>query len=252
MAYRVNKYGLHGATLSGGEDVRGDLVIPRAVDGVAIEAIGMRAFYANEGLTGVTIPQGVAQIEDLAFARCHNLKTVTLPKGLNGIWNDAFWDCPSLKNIAFPEGLTMIDTGAFSGCTSLERIVIPKSVKKIGSRAFEGCTSLRSIVFSGNADMQTDIETDILTGCTALESADFPTPQERRKLPSIHAPDTLKRVSVGAGDIFNSSYWSNRVWREWLGDLCIFNPNLRELILPENAKIDDSIRIPPHCRIIRR
>lgn len=258
MAIQVKNH-----VLTYGRGEGGDLVIPSAVDGAAIEAIGMTAFFANARLTGVTIPRGVKRIGDCAFCACGNMRAVTLPEGLQTIGASAFLGCSSLRSVVIPEGVdriasevfrncaslarivipesvTSIGEKAFSGCTSLESIVIPKSVKKIDALAFENCTSLKSIVFSGKTEMWSDI----LAGCTALESVSL-SPWERAK-PLIHAPDTFKRLSVG------TVYYNLWNWWDWLEDLFAQNPDFRELILPADAEIDDDLsrRFPPHCRII--
>ena len=258
MAIQVKNH-----VLTNGRGEGGDLVIPSAVDGAAIEAIGMTAFFANARLTGVTIPRGVKRIGDCAFCGCENMRAVTLPEGLQTIGasaflgcsslrsvvipesvdriiNETFRNCTSLARIVIPESVTSIGEKAFSGCASLEHIVIPKSVKKIGTLAFENCTSLKSIVFSG----ETEMWEDILTGCSALESVELSSC--KNVMPRIHAPNTLKRVSVRAKHLYG-------MWN-WLRDLFAENPNLREFVVPADAEIDDdhSRKFPPHCRIIRR
>ena len=249
MILRVKNYGwsedgsYYGAEVYGGEDVKGDLVIPSAVDGVAVKKIGCYAFENNDSLTSVTIPPDMEYIHDLAFGRCHNLKTVTLPKMRGAIGGSAFADCSSLKNISLPEGLKEIGDRTFQNCTSLEHIVIPKSVRGVGDFTFENCTSLKSIVFLGN----TEVSATALIGCSALESVDLPPSPVCKRLPSIKAPDTLKRVSVAAGGYHASD------WEDWLHYLFYVNPNLRELILPADAEIghNNELILPPHCRVIR-
>ncbi len=144
-------------------------VIPAEIEGVAVTAIGERAFYGNWHLERVTIPEGVTTIGAYAFASCSYLDSITipdsvttigagafrecknkltsieLPGGLNSIADYLFYDCDTLRNITIPEGVTSIGQRAFYGC-GLRSLTIPDSVATIGEGAFQGSSSLTSIV----------------------------------------------------------------------------------------------------------
>ncbi len=251
----------------------GDLVIPSAVDGAAIEAIGMSAFFANARLTGVTIPRGVKRIGDSAFCGCENMRAVTLPEGLQTICASAFRGCSSLRSVVIPDGMTGIGPSAFASCTSLEHVVLPKGMTDISYGAFYGCTSLKSVVFSGSMKSigpkafsqctslksvvfpdGAELSEDILEGCSALESVDLTASSDyyHDPMPRINAPATLKRVSIRA---WKNSSWDvcggNYNWTGWLHELLSANPGIRELILPKDAETGH-VPIPPNCRITRR
>jgi hypothetical protein len=97
------------------------------MDGLTVADIGVKAFLGS-GVTSVTIPAGVTNIEEEAFANCSGLTNITIPN--------------AVINIA---------DGAFSNCTSLPNVTIPASVTNIGDYAFNQCTALQWLDFHGNA-----------------------------------------------------------------------------------------------------
>jgi hypothetical protein len=54
-------------------------VIPAAVDGLPVTAVGEKAFSWRDGLTSVAIPPSVTEIKESAFAGCTGLESVTIP-----------------------------------------------------------------------------------------------------------------------------------------------------------------------------
>ena len=85
---------------------------------------------APEGITAVTIPNGVTTIKGQAFSMCE-----------------------SLTSIIIPDSVTTIDVWAFTYCTSLTSITIPSNVI-IDPEAFRDCTSLRSVTIGTNVDLK--------------------------------------------------------------------------------------------------
>lgn len=74
---------------------------------------GEWAFYENESLQSVCIPEGVTTIPSSAFARCHNLTCVIMPGSLQTICGGAFSQCHKLTDVTIADGVTVIYTGAF-------------------------------------------------------------------------------------------------------------------------------------------
>ena len=81
---------------------KGALTIPPVVNGHVVLAIADGAFYGNEMLTEVTIPDSVQEIPPEAFSGCSNLKNVTLPYKLKSIDESAFNYCSALETLYFP------------------------------------------------------------------------------------------------------------------------------------------------------
>ena len=95
----------------------GDYVVPGSVT-----EIGLRAFYDCEGLTAVTLPEGLISIGQANFTHCIGLKEVVIPNSV-----------------------TSIGATAFSACTGLTTLTIGSSVTTIGAMSFMSCTALTTI-----------------------------------------------------------------------------------------------------------
>lgn len=137
------------------------------------------AFENCTGLTSISIPSSVTNIEGSAFSGCPNITSISVDSmnsvyhssgnciietaskklimgcGSSVIPNDgsvkiigssAFEDCYNLTGIVIPNSITTIGTMAFQGCENLKFISIPHSVTKIGGGAFRQCYNLRNIV----------------------------------------------------------------------------------------------------------
>lgn len=78
----------------------GDVVIPSIVSGLPVVSVGNNAFYCNDDLTSVTLPEGLTRIEsDQAFGNCPNLSKIVLPSTLTYIGSFAFNVDSGLKDI---------------------------------------------------------------------------------------------------------------------------------------------------------
>jgi protein-L-isoaspartate O-methyltransferase len=88
---------------------------------------------APEGITAVTIPNGVTTIGSYAFARCTSLTSVTIPNSVTSIGSGY--------------------VGIFIDCTSLTSVTIEANVTTIGYDAFTSCTSLRSVTIGANVTL---------------------------------------------------------------------------------------------------
>jgi len=130
----------------------GDIAIPSALGGCLVTAIGDCAFSGCDGLTSVTIPDGVEVIEVSAFEGCSGLTSVTMPNSLTTIGEYAFEDCTGLTDVTIPEGVTAIEDSAFCNCTGLSTVTISSTVSDIHPYAFDGCGGLTAFsVAPGNA-----------------------------------------------------------------------------------------------------
>jgi hypothetical protein len=121
-----------------------DVIIPPKL---GIDRIGEKAF-AGMLVNTVTLPIGIAYIDEQAFAGCTFLKQVSLPNTLVGLGRRAFFNCVFLERINIPQSLIAIGDGAFFNCRSLTEINIPDTLKTLGSRAFAGCIGLQTLSLS--------------------------------------------------------------------------------------------------------
>lgn len=170
--------------LTDGRSASGDVVIPSKVDinGDLYTVINIdnNAFYYNENLTSVTIPNSVINIGETAFAYCTELTSVTIPESVTAIGNGPFAGCIYLLDInveganpaytsvdgvlftkdlttlvqhpagrdgayEIPQGVEIIGDYAFDNNLKLESVTISGTVTTIGYRSFFNCPSLTSL-----------------------------------------------------------------------------------------------------------
>ncbi len=84
----------------------------------------------------VTVPEGVTEIGDLAFAENATVRQIILPEGVTQIGEKAFQNCAALTQLSLPDSLTRIGYGAISGCESLETLTLPVGIKTLYTNIF--------------------------------------------------------------------------------------------------------------------
>lgn len=148
-------------------DKSGPVIVPSAIDGKPVTALGTRAFSRSKKITGVSIPVGVKTVGEYAFSGCGALSSVQLPEGLTTLGGYAFAFCKRLKsirlpstltqasgafrsgskleNVTFAPGSTVIPSNVLSDCRFLQTVTLPLSVKRIEGFAFASCSRLETI-----------------------------------------------------------------------------------------------------------
>ena len=132
--------------------------------------VGARSFYGCEGLTSVTIPNGVISIQKDAFIECSNLTSVTIPPSVSSIGAGAFQSCESLTSIDIPNNVTSIGNHAFCYCRGLTSITIPTGVTTLEESVFSCCDGLTSVTIPNGV---TTIEESAFRYCYGLESVEI-------------------------------------------------------------------------------
>ena len=134
----------------------------------------MFAFLNCSGLTELTVPGMLSNVEYTAFEGCDNITNMTITsdigKTIYAEGQEEYWDeesgeykqrtyqyeagyeysylhgiianIHSLKHITIADGVTEIGRNAFYDCANITDIDIPDSMTTIGSCAFYGCTGL--------------------------------------------------------------------------------------------------------------
>jgi hypothetical protein len=144
----------------------GDVTIPESVDynGISylVNKIGCDAMAHCNGVTSISIPNGVTEIEHDAFKNCENLPSLSLPINITSIEHGTCQHCQSLTDFVVPDNVTVIHDQAFQYCRSLNTLTIGKNVEKIEYEAFRGC-ELLTTVFS-YANQVPSLERDVFNG----------------------------------------------------------------------------------------
>ena len=135
------------------------------------DVIGRMAFFGCSGLTSLTLPAGITEISDGAFALCNGLTSLTLPAGITSIGHDAFYKCSGLTSLNLPAGITSIGYNAFWNCSGLTSLNLPAGITSIGHNAFEGCSGLTSLNLPAGI---TSIGDYAFRRCSGLTSLNLP------------------------------------------------------------------------------
>lgn len=135
MTFEKNETGL---TLTGASNVgsgNSKIVIPDAVDGVPVTAIGKEAFKDTE-IQYVYFGENITEVGESAFEGCTILYMAVLNDGLKTIGKSAFYNCSNMKSVVVGDNIETIGEKAFFRCSYIEDIQLTDNVKSIGCGAF--------------------------------------------------------------------------------------------------------------------
>ena len=136
------------------------------------------SYFKGIGITEITLPESLKNIDNYAFQGCPNLKYIIIPENVNRIGYGVFSNCTNLieariygKIYSLSGHISSEKMGVFANCTSLVQIIIPESVTEIEGYALSGCSSLTNITIP---DGVTYIAKGAFSGCTNLTSITLP------------------------------------------------------------------------------
>lgn len=194
-----------------------EVVIPKIINGIPVKQIGYNAFFMNEDIVSVSLPDTITKIGNNAFDHCPSLMTVTLSSTLETIGGCAFQNCEKLTTIVLPKSLKTISPQAFKGCTSLKQLTVSKDLI-IGFEAFHN-TGLESILFE--------------EGVTAIPDTCF----AGTKIREVILPKTVKNVDRQAfAGCENLEKVVLNEGLETVGDLAFYGAGkLKEIVIPSTV-----------------
>ena len=142
FVYIINEAGQ--ATIAGYRDQGqlNELIIPEALDGHQVKAIGKKAFAGHKTVKAFVIPDCVESIGESAFEECSVTERVVLHPGLRQIGSLAFARS-RLKELILPDTVTHIGTEFCRFCRELVTVRLSKGLERIPARAFSDCRSLK-------------------------------------------------------------------------------------------------------------
>ena len=156
---RIGRYGIAMCSKLTG------ISIPKGVTGIGDFGL------AGNGLTAITLPDGLQSLGRGAFDACASLTNTTLPAAITAVPGKCFADCTKLLNVKYAGTVTAIGDLAFESCKALTAAPIPETVTEIGASAFTGCTALTDVTIP---ETVTAIDKAAFTGCTALTDVTIP------------------------------------------------------------------------------
>ena len=136
-----------------------------------LQSLGRGAFGSCTSLTNTTLPAAITAVPGKCFANCTKLLTVKYAGTVTAIGDLAFESCRALTAAPIPETVTEIGASAFTGCTALTDVTIPETVTELGASAFNGCVALTDVTLPAGV---TAIPEDCFRGCTALADMKLP------------------------------------------------------------------------------
>ena len=139
--------------------------------------IAKNAFYRNEAIEEVTLPEGLTVIKENTFWGCINLKTVEIPGSVTEIGAFAFNCCQAMETLTFPKSLVTLGEGAFQGCLALREVTVPSAIGIIPARAFDACIRLERV--------------EIQEGITQIAPYAF---YDCEMLQAVTLPESLSRI----------------------------------------------------------
>ena len=138
------------------------VLIPDAIDGLPVTALGHRAFY-EKTVTTVVVPDSVAEIGAACFSGDNYLVSLTLPDGLAELPPIALESCYSLMDFELPKGLKTIGAGALQAIFYLTHLTIPAGVTDIEQMNFLMMHGLEEVsVAEGSTSFTYDAENGLL------------------------------------------------------------------------------------------
>lgn len=184
-----------------------EIEVPSSVQGYPVVAIGPEVFRNLNGITGITLGEGIQTIGDRAFYACSDLEYIKLPSSLRSIGEMAFCNCYALGALQIPANVQWIGSSAFLNCTAMHTLqvdggnpwfkavdnvlfsadmtvliaypnsktnasyTIPEQVVRIGEKAFLESGYLQEVKFPSGLY---EIEKYAFSGCTALAAVSIP------------------------------------------------------------------------------
>ncbi len=151
---------------------------------------------AGEGCSSVTIPSGVASIEEYAFKDCRNLSAVYIPASVKTIERGAFQNCISLTSVTLPAHLESVSPYLFGSCRRLTKAELPDDVSEICAGAFFNCDRLSFVKLPLNLK---SIGHYAFWNCRKLEMLDIPAGVEIIEWGAFYNCQSLRGIALPAG-----------------------------------------------------
>ncbi len=183
-----------------------------------VEAVAIASDFEMDGsklmrYTGtadaVSVPAGVKEIGEEAFAGNDNLIKVTIDGEVRSIGYRAFADCDNLRTVVVGDGVEEIGTAAFSNDRELINVNLGAGVKKLGTGVFAGDSQLKDLsvsednthLYYSNGILYDSEETKVYLLAPAHEKGAYTLPSTVTEIAgyAFWGNPYLEKVSLGSG-----------------------------------------------------
>lgn len=151
-----------------GKDTK--VTVPGEIDGLTVTEIAYKAFFENEDILSVTIPDTIKKIGESAFCGCCCLNEVVIPETVEEIGEEAFYDCVCLSD---DDGFVIVRDVLYEYFGEREEVIVPEGIKTIGCYCFSN-DNIKNIILPGSV---CKIEESAFYLCKNLRIVDIPNPK---------------------------------------------------------------------------
>ena len=134
-------------------ELEGDVVLPSTLGGYPLVALN-GAFFENETVTSVIIPDGVRYIGGGTFEECRKkLKKVVMPDTVTYLGSGAFMECYNLEEVVLSNNIEVIGSYTFEMCYSLKELKLPEKLREFYGISLTSCASLKELIFPESVEL---------------------------------------------------------------------------------------------------
>lgn len=180
----IDEYGVifsesHKILVKGNSDLE-EYIVPEGT-----EVIGNDAWGKMDKLKNINLPEGLIEIEPLAFSGCMGLTSIQLPSTLKEIGGYAF-EFTMLRYIVIPEGIKTLRNDIFGECFCLNAVVLPSNLESIEDYAFCSCPSPQIFLMAEERKLSY-IDDNAFDGSNAIILVSFNLQKEYAEAFPVHA-----------------------------------------------------------------
>lgn len=157
--------------------------------------INAYAFYNNQSVTMVSIPNSVTTIGNYAFAYMYSLYNIIIPSSTTSIGTSCFYGGYSLRTAIISNAVTSIGTYSFQSCTALTSIILP-NITTLSASMFNGCKALVKVVLPSGL---TTIGGSAFYSCFALTSITIPSSVTSIGSDAFYSCESLTSLIIPSG-----------------------------------------------------
>ena len=115
-------------------------------NGMIMSMDGKKIFACLKDRQQIIIPEGVEEINQVAFSGFSKLESITLPTTLRRTRDNSFSCLQKLTSIVLPEGFEICGTQCFMDDENLAYVDLPSTITDLGWETFMNCRNLQTII----------------------------------------------------------------------------------------------------------